>query len=193
MKTKLLLAVSSILVLFTLSSCLQVESTISLKKDGSGTVTEDLIFGEQMVQMMKMGMAQAAQADGKAKDPFAEMLDKKKAVEQFWISISGDENRAKNMIKLYYNRVQNANINFTADREGWMTDRGMIYIIYGTPDVVYRDQYMETWQYGNYKNNKAITFNFYKVNNPFTTNLYVMQRNEEYKYSWMKAVSVWRK
>jgi len=70
------------LALFTLNSCLQVESTISLKKDGSGTVTENLIFGEQMVQMMQMGMAQAAQAGGKAKDPFAEMLDKKKAAER---------------------------------------------------------------------------------------------------------------
>ena len=119
--------------------------------------------------------------------------NKKEAVEKFWIKISGDENRAKSLIKLYYNRVQNANINFTADREGWMTDRGMIYIIYGTPDVVYRDQYMETWQYGNYKNNKAISFNFYKVNNPFSRNLYEMQRNEEYKYSWMKAVGIWRK
>jgi len=83
MKTKLLMVVTSLLALFALNSCLQVESTITLKKDGSGTVTEDLIFGEQMVQMMQMASAQAGQMGGaKAKDPFAEMLDKKKAAER---------------------------------------------------------------------------------------------------------------
>ena len=119
--------------------------------------------------------------------------NKKKAVNDFWIKLSGDEHRAKNMIKLFYNRVQNANINFAADREGWMTDRGMIFIIYGAPDVVYRDSGMETWQYGNYKNNKAMTFNFYKVKNPFSNSYYVMQRDESYRISWIKAIEVWRK
>ncbi len=119
--------------------------------------------------------------------------NKKKAVEDFWINISGDEKRAKNMIKLYYNRVQNSNISFAADREGWMTDRGMIFIIYGPADVVYRNGNMETWKYGNYKNDNALVFNFYKVDNPFTDNLYIMQRSEEYKPSWNKAIEVWRR
>ena len=73
---------TSMLALFTLNSCLQVESTISLKKDGSGTITEELILGEQMVQMMQMAKAQAAQAGGEVKDPMAEMLDPKKAKER---------------------------------------------------------------------------------------------------------------
>ena len=119
--------------------------------------------------------------------------NKKKSVDDFWVKISGDKNRAKNMIKLYYNRVQNANINFAADREGWMTDRGMIFIIYGAPDVVYRNGTIETWKYGNYKNNDALVFNFYKVENPFTNNLYTMQRDEDYIHSWHKAIEVWRR
>jgi len=82
MKTKLLLMITSLLALFTLNSCLQVESTITLKKDGSGTITEDLLFGDQMVQMMRLSASQAAQAGIKAKDPFEEMLDKTKATER---------------------------------------------------------------------------------------------------------------
>ncbi len=70
---------TGMLTLFGLCSCFQVESTITLKKDGSGTITEELVLGEQMVQMMQMGMAQAAQAGGKAEDPMAKMLDKAKA------------------------------------------------------------------------------------------------------------------
>ncbi len=120
--------------------------------------------------------------------------NKKAAVEKFWIKISGDEESYKDMMSLYYNRVQNANINFTADREGWATDRGMIYIVYGAPDIVYSDKNMETWKYGDMKNaNRAITFNFYKVKNPFSDNYYVMERNSEYKNSWIKFIRVWRK
>jgi hypothetical protein len=61
-----------------MSSCLQVESTISVKKDGSGTITEELVFGEQMVQMMQMGAAQGGPGAA-GKDPMAQMLDKTKA------------------------------------------------------------------------------------------------------------------
>ncbi len=58
-----------------MNACLQVESTISLKKDGSGTITENLILGQQMVQMMEMAAAQA----GPDADPMAQMVDKAKA------------------------------------------------------------------------------------------------------------------
>ena len=66
------------LMLFGLSSCIQVESTISVKKDGSGTITEELVFGEQMVMMMQMGAAQGGPGAA-GKDPMAQMLDKTKA------------------------------------------------------------------------------------------------------------------
>jgi len=63
------------ITLFGLTSCFQVESTISVKKDGSGTVTEETILGEQMKMMLEMAAAQGGQAE----DPMAKMLDKAKA------------------------------------------------------------------------------------------------------------------
>jgi GWxTD domain-containing protein len=120
--------------------------------------------------------------------------NKQKAIEDFWVEISGSKERAKNMIKLYYNRVQNANIYFTSDKEGWMTDRGMIYIIYGAPDVVYRNKSMETWKYGDHKSSSnSITFDFYKANNPFTDNDYNMSRSTAYGPSWNRAIEIWRR
>ncbi len=119
--------------------------------------------------------------------------NKKVAIEQFWIKISGGKERAKSMIKLYYNRVQNANIFFTSDKEGWMTDRGMIYIIYGAPDIVYHDAKMETWKYGGSNSSQKISFDFYKSDNPFTTNEYILQRNINYALSWNKAIEIWRR
>ena len=119
--------------------------------------------------------------------------DKKKAVDAFWVKISGNKERAKNMIKLYYNRVQNANICFTSDKEGWMTDRGMIYIIFGAPDIVYRDSGMETWKYGDHTSKSTMIFDFYKIENPFTSEDFILDRGIEYGHKWNNAIEIWRR
>ncbi len=51
MKTLGMILSSVVLAIFS-TSCLQQETTLSLNKDGSGTVTEKTIFGAQMVAMM---------------------------------------------------------------------------------------------------------------------------------------------
>lgn len=56
-----------------LPSCLQNETTITLNKDGSGTVVEETILGDQMLAMM----TQFAQPG--APDPIAEMFSEEKA------------------------------------------------------------------------------------------------------------------
>jgi GWxTD domain-containing protein len=122
-----------------------------------------------------------------------ESKDKKKAVDDFWVKIAGDEARAKSLIKLYYNRVQNANICFTSDKEGWMTDRGMVYIVFGAPNIVYRDSEMETWKYGSTQSNQSITFNFYRADNPFTNNEFTLDRSQNYSINWNNAIEVWRR
>ena len=77
MKTKLLMIATGMLTLFGLCSCFQVESTITLKKDGSGTITEELMLGEQMMQMMEMAKAQGG--GGQMANPMDKMMDKAKA------------------------------------------------------------------------------------------------------------------
>ncbi|MDZ7260676.1 MAG: GWxTD domain-containing protein [candidate division KSB1 bacterium] len=55
----------------------------------------------------------------------------------------------------YYRRVEYANENFSAFREGWKTDMGMIYIIFGTPNDIERHPFergykpYEIWYYYN--------------------------------------------
>jgi len=119
--------------------------------------------------------------------------NKKKAVDDFWINISGNKDRARRMISLYYNRVQQANMMFYSDREGWMTDRGMIFIVFGSPDVVYRDSQMETWLYGYQKNNKNLKFDFYKTDNPFTNSDYLLNRSPIYNTAWNNSLEIWRR
>ncbi len=74
MKVKLIAGLVSLLALFGLNSCLVVESKVSLKKDGSGTVTEHVYFGAQLTQMMALG--------GQEGNPIEDMLNVEKATER---------------------------------------------------------------------------------------------------------------
>ena len=62
----------------------------------------------------------------------------------------------------YYSRVGYANKNFTTYQEGWRTDRGMIYIIFGPPSNVERHPFesdtrpYEVWTY--YEGNRQFVF-----------------------------------
>lgn len=117
--------------------------------------------------------------------------DKQAAIEAFWVSLAGSEERAKELIKRYYNRVQDANSYFTSHIEGWKTDMGMIYLIFGTPAKTYKTEGMETWEY--YINNAPpLTYRFEKIKNPFSENCYKLQRSINYKDPWTIAVSYWR-
>ncbi len=119
--------------------------------------------------------------------------DLKMAIDSFWLEKSGNVNRARSQIAKYYNRVQEANQFFSSYLEGWKTDRGMIYIIFGPPNNVYRQTNTELWVYGEAGHNLSLRFSFVKVNNPFSDNDYSLYRNPMFKEAWYNAVENWRR
>ncbi len=116
----------------------------------------------------------------------------KKAVDEFWLTKCGTEERAREIIRKYYNRVQDANNVFTSYVEGWKTDRGMVSLIYGSPKTVRKARDEEVWYYGEENNALALQFTFIKVDNPFSDNDYKLLRTQGYKSSWYRAVDAWR-
>ncbi|NEN23484.1 GWxTD domain-containing protein [Cryomorpha ignava] len=118
--------------------------------------------------------------------------DRKLELENTWIGWAGSRDRARKTIKTYYRRVENANSYFSSHVEGWKSDRGIIYIVYGKPNKVYRTEQVETWIYGEESNPLSVTFHFIKVINPFTDNDYRLNREELYKPSWYRSVNAWR-
>ena len=118
--------------------------------------------------------------------------DKKLAIDKFWLDIGGSSERAKELIRKYYGRVQEANKLFTSYQEGWKTDRGMIYVVFGAPNKVSKRKNGEVWTYGESGNPNAVFFQFIKVINPFTDNDYTLERNESFKMPWYQAVDLWR-
>ncbi|MBA3705617.1 MAG: GWxTD domain-containing protein [Bacteroidetes bacterium] len=125
-------------------------------------------------------------------DALTSSTNKKATVEKFWLNCTGNQDRAKEVIRKYYNRVQDANKYFTSYLEGWKTDRGMTYLIYGTPNVIYRTANSETWIYGEENNINSLQYSFSRVNNPFTDNDFTLERSTVYKQSWYVAVDIWR-
>lgn len=126
-------------------------------------------------------------------DALKKSTNLKLAVDNFWIEKAGNIDRARELIRVYYNRVFFANFYFTSYKPGWKTDRGMIFIIYGPPQAVKVLPNQEKWIY--YKNNftTTVTFIFDYKPSPFTMENYVLQRAENYDTYWRQAVDSWRK
>mgnify|MGYP003885686619 CR=1 FL=1 len=116
----------------------------------------------------------------------------KKKVDAYWLKVGGSKERAKELIRAYYSRVEYANRFFSSYLEGWKTDRGMCYIIYGEPDIVYKSTSSETWIYGEEGVYSSLNLTFTRVTNPFTDNDFRLNRSTALKSSWYRAVEFWR-
>jgi len=120
-------------------------------------------------------------------------LPPKAAVDKFWIDLAGNSERALTLIKRYYNRVEEANQLFSLLDEGWKSDRGMIYIVFGSPGFVYRNSEHEEWTYGEPGNPLSVRFYFHIFQNSPGIQDYRLIRSEEYRRPWHLAVSNWRR
>jgi GWxTD domain-containing protein len=117
----------------------------------------------------------------------------KKALDRYWLRLmAGNQQTARRTIKAYYNRVETANRLFTTYKEGWKTDMGMVYIIFGPPNKVVRSKEKEVWTYTQSANFSEINFNFMKRPNQFTDEHYELVRYAEYEPIWYPTVEEWR-
>jgi GWxTD domain-containing protein len=128
----------------------------------------------------------------------------KAALDEFWIKCGGNVDRSRELIRIYYTRVLYSNYYFTSYKEGWRTERGMIYIIYGPPDKVYKTTDGESWGYkkpivkskwsGRFAiKDSYLYFTFKRRENNFSDNDYYLSRNETLVTFWDKAIASWRK
>jgi GWxTD domain-containing protein len=129
--------------------------------------------------------------------------NQKLALDNFWLKRTGNIERAKELIRIYYNRTLFANFYFTSYKAGWLTDRGMMYIIYGPPDKLYKNPEGESWGYrkppvksrwgSRYKmEDQYLWFNFRKEKNIFSDKDFVLNRASTPISYWDIAVARWR-
>jgi GWxTD domain-containing protein len=140
-------------------------------------------------------------------DEMAELKSEPKpkmALDDFWLKCGGNVEKARELIRIYYTRVLYANYYFTSYKDGWRTDRGMIYIIYGPPDKIYKSSDEESWGYlkpvvksrwgSRYSvKQEYLYFNFKLRKNRYSDNEYSLSRSETVVTNWDQAILSWRK
>lgn len=113
----------------------------------------------------------------------------KKAFDRIILSITADTERARTLMRSYFRRVEIANRLFTSYKEGWKTDRGMVYIIFGKPDQVLKFDDREVWAYS--KVFKA-EFTFTRSPSLFDPDSFVLIRDKKKEDVWYEVIDLWR-
>lgn len=105
------------------------------------------------------------------------------------LNITGDKDRARSFMKNFFHNIELANIYFSSYKEGWKTDRGMLFLIFGLPDEVSKNTGNEIWTY---KNLNA-KFTFVKSGSVYDPENYVLLRDKKFSETWFGVVDLWRK
>ena len=119
------------------------------------------------------------------RDPYASFCN-------FWKDCGGSEEKAKELISIFFRRVNTCNTYFSSTVPGWRTDRGMIYIIYGKPTRVENVGHSERWIYGDETIPGSFSFLFRYQKDNLSDNVLILQRDGLYRNSWEIAVNTWR-
>lgn len=119
----------------------------------------------------------------------------KREVDLFWLKDMRNSNRARQVIELYYSRVEQANKQFSNFKEGWKTDMGMVFILFGPP--YYVENYLDTsiWYYSYNRSDPLTTFRFYrpKISDQFFPyNHYVLLRERYYHSVEYDVIQSWK-
>ena len=118
--------------------------------------------------------------------------NRKLAVDDFWLRIGNSVERSRELIRIYYNRVVYSNLYFTTNKEGWKTDQGMIFILFGPPNRIRMTGRGERWYYFARRRSKAVEFRFDRQPDEFSYDHMVWVKTSESQVLWNEAVRSWR-
>lgn len=114
----------------------------------------------------------------------------KRQFDRIILNMTGDTDRARTFMRNYFRRVEEANEFFASYKEGWKTDRGMVYIVFGPPDEVFKFEDREVWNYNN--GHFKINLSFVRSPTLFDPDNFVLIRQKKYTLTWYEVVDLWR-
>ena len=118
--------------------------------------------------------------------------NRKMAVDNYWLKIGNSVERSRELIRIYYNRVVYSNLYFTSNKEGWKTDRGMIFILFGPPNRIQMTGTGERWYYFARRREKSVEFIFERRPDRFSYYHLVWRKTTDSQLFWNEAVRSWK-
>ena len=120
--------------------------------------------------------------------------DPKQATDRFWLDAAqGETEVARGLIRAWYGRVAEANRLFSAHKPGWMTDRGLLWVVLGPPPHVEATPEGEDWVYRNVAGTSGARFRFRRRPSLFAPDHYELHRERSHEDVWYAATSQWRR
>ena len=116
----------------------------------------------------------------------------KLAVDNFWLKTGNNMEKSRELLRIYYNRVVYSNLYFTSNKEGWKTDQGMIFILFGPPNRIQMTGTGESWFYFAKRKSKAVEFKFSRQHDAFSIQNLVWSKTIDAQVYWNEAVRSWR-
>ena len=121
--------------------------------------------------------------------------EKRKWIYRFWKSRDMDKNSPQNLFRAeYLQRLEYTNQNFDAfNLEGWRSDRGRVYIIYGEPDYIHQhpnEENMkpyEVWTYDQIQGGVEFVFADFNMTREYRL-VHSSLRGEIQNYEWQSLV-----
>ncbi|MEQ9309933.1 MAG: GWxTD domain-containing protein [Balneolaceae bacterium] len=122
-------------------------------------------------------------------------LKLKEEIDRFWLKNIRNKNTARSVIEMYYNRVEEANKLFSTYKEGWKTDLGMIYILFGPPWYVKDEDLNEmVWGYSYNSLDPTTNFVFFTPrakSKYFPFENYILKRSPQLYKIYYQQIDLW--
>lgn len=121
-------------------------------------------------------------------------VELKYQIDRFWLNNLQNKRIAQNVIELFYERVEEANKQFSNYKEGWKTDFGFMYILFGPPMYITTNLSEVVWSYSHnlYDPETNFVFRNPKIKSkyyPFEN--YILSRNSAYFSLQYQQVQQW--
>jgi GWxTD domain-containing protein len=158
----------------------RVTRVLTIEKTISGIVYQDLKKAIRQLRFI------ATQAEIDHINEGEDDETKRMLFEEYWKGMDPNPSTSRNeAFEEYYGRIDYANKNFRSYTEGWMTDMGMVYIVFGQPFQVERTprgsdgRTFARWIYQNQRQFTFVDnsgFEDFRLTSPFPTGI-------KYRYS----------
>jgi len=118
--------------------------------------------------------------------------NRKLGVDDFWLKVGKSVEKSRELIRIYYNRVIYSNLYFSSNKEGWKTDQGMIFILFGPPNRIQMRGSGESWYYYAKRKSKTVEYRFKREQDAFSDQNMIWQRTTDSQMYLNEAIRSWK-